>query len=395
VELTMPGQKTLRMVRLRGAVDRIAEGGSTTLTLPADGIGWFFLYAPCQEISVLDYRPNTTLFNVPQNIPKKAKFPVVDVHVHLRGTSPEERLKVMDEVGVAIAIDSPMGVRTESSYDKFERAYPDRFLTFACLNFTTRFDSEFPEDVIAKMRSDQETMGVVGISEVLDKGSGLYGHALMPEPRGKVFVDDERVLPLWQAAGQTNLPLLLHVAEPIWFYQPFDQTNEFLHWMSGWFWWNLWETDVLSHEEMMLKRERLLESVPEMLIIGAHMGSLEHDLERLGQLLDKYPNFYVEMGWRYEITGSQPHTARKFHIEYQDRILFGQDGALNVPQYRHFFRVFESEDDLFSMGPQYPKVHGLNLPDEVLRKIYYGNAAKLMPRVKENLLKLHPDLVFP
>ena len=125
------------------------------------------------------------------------------------------------------------------------------------------------------------------------------------------------------------------------------------------------------------------------------MGHLEDDLARLGEVLDKYPNFYVEMGVRHVYLGLQPHTARKFHIKYQDRILFGQDGVLTPWQYRQYFRFLETDDDQITIRANEPRIYGLNLPDEVLRKTYYGNAARLMPKVKEKLSTLDPDLEFP
>ncbi|MFB3902631.1 MAG: amidohydrolase family protein [Acidobacteriota bacterium] len=395
VKLTMPGQKVIRMVGIRGAVfPRTTQGDTATLTIPPDGIGWFFLYAPFPEVSVYDYLPGT-LFKLKDSTPRRAKFPVVDVHVHLGNSTPEERVRVMDEVGVAIVIDSPLGVETSESHHRFEEKYPNRFLTLSCIDFENRFADSFPRDIIAKLESEVKTLGTIGISEVIDKGSGLGGHVLWPEPRGKIFVDDERPLELWRAAARLKLPLMLHVAEPIWFFQRLDRNHEFLGYEARRFWWNLAGTDTVGHEEMIRRRDHILAAVPDLIMIGAHMGSLEHDLERLGRTLDQYPNFYVEMGVRHEAIGCQPWAARNFHIKYQDRILFGQDGALTANQYRQFFRLFETDDDRFSMERGAPPMHGLNLPDEVLRKIYYGNAARLFPKVKEKLLELYPDLKFP
>jgi predicted TIM-barrel fold metal-dependent hydrolase len=133
----------------------------------------------------------------------------------------------------------------------------------------------------------------------------------------------------------------------------------------------------------------------DLVVIGLHMGHLEDDLDRLGEVLDRHENLYLEMGVRHVYLGLQPHRARRFHIKYQDRILFGQDGALPAWQYRQYFRFLETDDDQITIRPNEPKLYGLNLPDEVLRKIYYGNAARLMPKVKEKLHKLSPDLEFP
>ena len=89
----------------------------------------------------------------------------------------------MDAVGVAIVIDSPLGRPTELSYERFEKKYPDRFLTFANIDFSKRFEDTFPVDAIGKLRVDVESMNVPGITEVIDKGSGVYGNALVAEPR--------------------------------------------------------------------------------------------------------------------------------------------------------------------------------------------------------------------
>jgi predicted TIM-barrel fold metal-dependent hydrolase len=146
---------------------------------------------------------------------------------------------------------------------------------------------------------------------------------------------------------------------------------------------------------MMGRRNSLMDEIPDLIIIGAHMGSLEADLAELGKTLDKYPNFYVEIGQRHTWFGQQPNRARKFFIKYQDRILFGQDGTKTVAEYRLHFRFLETDDDLIVFSKNRPPVYGLNLPDEVLRKVYYGNAAKLMPRVKTALQNQYQDLKFP
>jgi len=395
VTLTARDWDFMRLLALRGGGRRLARpGDSIELVVPADGIGWFFLLNPIPEVSVREYRPKT-LFKLPDNTPQKAKYPVVDVHAHLRGVTAEERLKVMDAVGVAIVIDSPLGMPTEVSYERFEQKYPDRFLTFGSIDFSQRFEDNFPANVITKLQSDATSMSVPGVSEVIDKGSGVYGHALVAEPRGQVFVDDAKMISIWRTAARLKLPLLLHVGEPIWFYEPIDGNHEFLQWQSISFRWNLSGTGVPSRDEMLDRRAHIMDEVPDLTVIGAHMGHLEDNLARLGETLDKYPNFYVEMGVRHVYLGLQPHTARKFHIKYQDRILFGQDGALPVSQYRQYFRFMETDDDQITIRANEPKIYGLNLPDDVLRKIYYGNAARLMPKVKGKLLKLYPDLEFP
>ena len=117
-------------------------------------------------------------------------------------------------------------------------AYGGRDLQDGSALFSADVD-DLPDDVIAKLEADVRTMSVPGVSEVIDKGSGVYGHALVPEPRGKVFVDDEPMMPIWRTAARLKLPVLLHVAEPIWFYEPIDGNHEFLHWQTRSFRWSL------------------------------------------------------------------------------------------------------------------------------------------------------------
>jgi uncharacterized protein len=370
---------------------------SLSISLPPDGVALLFLFVPVPEVSLLEYEPET-IFTHKDSTPEMARFPVVDVHLHVSrlGITAESRLQVMDAVGIAVAVDSPMAVhgqKTEDSYRQFEKRHPDRFLTFATVDFTNRYEEGFVGEAVAKLESDIRTMNVPGLGETHDKGSGLFGNWLLPEPRGRMYIDDERFMPLWRAMAQLELPILFHVSEPIPFYYPFDAKNPFLKMQASANHYNLSGTDALSRDAMMERRNRVLQEIPDLTMIGAHMGTLEDDLGRLGETLDKYPNFYVEIGVRDLYLSIQPNAARKFFIKYQDRILFGQDGVQSIERYRQHFRVLESDDDRFMQGGH--AMYGLDLPDRVLRKVYYANAAKLMPQVKSALQGLHPDLSFP
>ena len=388
---------TMSLMSIRPYMRGSAKTDSLSFTLPADGVALLFLFVPVADVSVFDYDPEL-IFTHKDSTPEKARFPVVDVHLHISrlGVTAESRLQVMDATGIAVAVDSPManhGQKTEDSYKQFEKRHPDRFLTFATVDFTNRYEEGFVAEATAKLESDIRTMNVPGVGETHDKGSGLFGNWLLPEPRGRMYLDDERLMPLWREMARLDLPILFHVSEPIPFYYPFDANNPFLKMLASANHYNLSQTDVLSRDAMMERRDRVLQKIPDLTMIGAHMGTLEDDLERLGKTLDRYPNFYVEIGVRDLYLAIQPNAARKFFIEYQDRILFGQDGVQSIARYRQHFRFLESDDDRFFQGGQ--AMYGLDLPDIVLRKVYYANAAKLMPQVKSALLRLHPGLSFP
>lgn len=370
---------------------------SLSLSLPPDGIGMLFLFNPVPEVSVFEYEPES-IFTHKDSTPEKARFPVVDVHVHVArlGIKAEDRLQAMDATGVAIAVDSPMathGQVTEDSYKRFEKLHPDRFLTFATVDFTNRYEKGFVGEAVAKLESDIRTMNVPGVGETHDKGSGIFGNWLLPEPRGRMYLDDERLMPLWREMARLRMPILFHVSEPIPFYHPFDKTNPFLKMLGAANHYNLWQTDSLSRDAMMERRNRVLGEIPDLIMIGAHMGTLEDDLDRLGETLDRYPNLHVEIGSRELYLAIQPNAARKFFIKYQDRILFGRDGVQSIGNYRENFRLLESDDDLIMTRGQV--LYGLDLPNVVLRKVYYANAAKIMPPVKQALLRQYPGLHFP
>jgi len=375
-----------------------ANGDSVDLDIMPEGWGWYFLRKPLPESTLLRYDPEHMIVTK-ETVIKKAKFPVVDVHTHvaLYEQDPKEYLKILDESGVAVIVDSPMASfnqTTEDGYQMLEKFYPDRYLTFGTIDFNNRHRDDFAIAAIAKLEADVKMMGIAGVGETHDKGAGVFGHALRPNRRGPVHINDKRFMPLWRAAARLKLPLLLHISEPVGNYVKLEEHPN-ARWGRVSRKYSLWGTNVLSHTEMMKRRNSLMDEIPDLLIIGAHMGSLEADLEELGRTLDKYPNFYVEIGQRHTWFGQQPNHARKFFIKYQDRILFGQDGTKTVAEYRLHFRFLETDDDLIIFSKNRPPVYGLNLPDEVLKKVYYGNAARLMPRVKKALQNQYPDLKFP
>jgi predicted TIM-barrel fold metal-dependent hydrolase len=373
-------------------------GDSVDVSIMPEGWGWYFLRKPLPPSALRMPGPDH-LITTKKTVIEKARYPVVDVHTHvlLSFPVPSLYLKILDQAGVAVLVDSPLATftqQTKDTYLKMERRHPDRFIAFGTIDFSDRYQDGFAAAAIAKLESDVKTMGIAGVGETHDKGAGVYGHALRPDARGPVHVNDPRLMPVWRAAARLKLPILFHIAEPIGNYAAYGKHPR-ERWGRVSRKYNLWGTSVLSRDEMMRRRNSLMEDIPDLVIIAAHMGSLEDDLQRLADTFDKYPNFYVEIGQRHYTLGQQPNLTRKLFIKYQDRILFGQDGVQTLDIYRKHFRFLETDDDLISFSSHRPPVHGLNLPDDVLRKVYYGNAARLMPKVKKALQSQYPDLEFP
>ena len=126
---------------------------------------------------------------------------------------------------------------------------------------------------------------------------------------------------------------------------------------------------------------------PDTKFINAHLGWLGNDLGKLGELMDEMPNLYTEIGAVLAELGRQPRFARKWLEQYQDRVMFGKD-SWNPEEYHVYFRTLETDDDYF---PYYRRRHafwriyGLDLSDEVLKKIYYKNALAVIPGIDASL----------
>jgi predicted TIM-barrel fold metal-dependent hydrolase len=181
--------------------------------------------------------------------------------------------------------------------------------------------------------------------------------------------------------------VLIHSGEPSPFWLPKDRHNE--RWLEL-----KQEPDRYSpadrfppFETILAEQHHVFRKHPKTRFIDAHLGWLGNDLARLGQLLDELPNVYTELGAVLAELGRQPRFARDWLIRYQDRVLFGKD-TYNQSEYYAYFRVLETADEYFDYYRKrhaHWKLYGLELPDPVLRKIYYRNALTLFPTIDRSL----------
>jgi predicted TIM-barrel fold metal-dependent hydrolase len=197
----------------------------------------------------------------------------------------------------------------------------------------------------------------------------------------RVHTDDPRIDPVWAKCAELGIPVLIHTGEPSPFWLPWDRFNE--RWLElkqfpgrrrdG--------PQFASFEETIGEQHNVFRKHPKTLFINAHLGWLGNDLGRLGKLMDEMPNMYTEIGAVLHELGRQPRAAREFLTRHQDRVLFGKD-SWAPEEYHTYFRTLETADEYF---PYYRKRHafwslyGLDLPDEVLKKIYYKNALRIIP----------------
>lgn len=333
-----------------------------------------------ERILLKDYAP-VSIFNIPVTEVDKAAFPVIDAHSHDYAATPEEIerwVAVMDSCGIKrtnLLHCEWIGEPFEVMVKKYS-AYPDRFSVWCCLDYTDIDKPGWSERAIADLER-KHAMGAVGIGEMVDKGLGdLYAR---PVKGYGIRLDDSRLQPVLQRAGELGMPVNIHLAEPIWMYEPADNRNDGL--MNG----ATWQVDTtaegcIGYDRIMEAFERAVAANPKTTFIACHYMNMTHDYVRLGALLDKYPNLYLDMAARVAESAVVPRATRRFLIKYSDRVLFGTDNGMTSKMYRMIFRVLETDDEhIYEPDFGYHwSFSGLDLPRDVLKKLYYDNASKIL-----------------
>ncbi len=335
------------------------------------------------------YRPQPCLVTKMTSV-TSPRFPVVDAHNHLgeefgggwtQGPV-EELIDVLDLAGVRLYVDLDGGWGEDvltAHLEKFKSAYPERFKVFGGVNWEMwkSLGDGFP-DWAAERLVVQKKFGAEGLK--IWKNLGLK----VCDQNGKlVRVDDKRLEPIWMAAGELDLPVMIHVADPVAFFNPLDETNERWEELINHSDWQFPSPPYLSFSTIIDGLANMLTHNPRTIFIGAHVGCYAENLRWVGNLLDECPNFYVDISARIGELGRQPYTARKFFIEHADRILFGSDCGPDLETYQITYRFLETDDEYFNynsggiplQGRWY--IYGIDLPDDVLEQIYHLNAEKI------------------
>jgi uncharacterized protein len=332
-----------------------------------------------REMRFVDYDPPSTLV-VPQHPVERAKYPVIDIHSHHNPRSTPERIQQvvadMDNLNLRtlINLSGGQGENIKIGAEQLLEAHPGRFVIFANLDFWGINEPDWGKQAAAQLREDYQN-GARGLK--IFKNLGLT----VRDKKGRVPTDDPRLDPIWEACADLGIPVLIHTGEPAAFFDPIDASNE--RWLELTLHSNRARPadKFPSWEEVMAEQHRLFARHPRTKFINAHLGWYANDLDRLAALLDRYPNVYTEIGAVIAELGRQPRQARAFLIRYQDRVLFGKDSW--VPgEYSTYFRTLETADEHFPYHKRYHafwRMYGLDLPDEVLKRIYYKNALSIVP----------------
>ena len=213
-----------------------------------------------------------------------------------------------------------------------------------------------------------------------------FGLSIRKADGSRLHIDDPELDPVWDACARLNLPVFIHSADPPEFFESIDYKNE--RWLElALFPDRRYPADRFPRfEEILAERDRLFRKHPKTKFIAAHLGWHANDLARLAKMMDEMPNLYSEVGAVLYDLGRQPRAAHDFLVKYQDRILFGKD-AFQPEEYPTYWRVFETKDEYFDYYRDYHafwKMYGLDLPDAVLKKLYFDNALKLTPGLPQS-----------
>jgi uncharacterized protein len=333
-----------------------------------------------QDLGIRQYKPKSTLV-VPAHRVPRARYPVIDVHSHHFDLSADRWATIvreMDALNLRLLVNLSGGTGDELKRKIAVVAgspAPTRMVQFANLDFGDLNQSGYGLRAAARLEADVKA-GARGLK--IYKNLGL---TLKRSNGQRVPVDDPELDPVWAMCARLHIPVLIHTGEPAPFFEPVDEKNE--RWL---------ELQVHperrrppatfpTFEALMAERDRLFTRHRNTTFIAAHFGFHANDLGRLSAMLDRMPNVYTETGAILAELGRQPRAARAFFVKYQDRILFGKD-SYEASEYPYYWRTFETADEYFDYYRDYHafwKLYGLDLPDIVLRKVYYGNALKIVP----------------
>lgn len=321
--------------------------------------------------------------------------PFIDAHVHLNTTSMAKMELALQRGAAFLSINTDIPMfdslhEQEQVILKLKREYPGR--VFHITSFDNKYwnTDRWLSHVLHQIQEGIAN-GAVGVK--MWKNIGMDKN-LTDKSSRFVMMDDERFDPIYEFLVQQELPLLGHQGEPRNCWLPLDemtvnsdreyfrrnpQYHMYLH------------PEYPSYEEQMKARDHVLEKYPDLKFVGLHLFSMEWDVDQVASLLSRFPNTMTDLAERIchvQLQARDHHQkVRNFFIRYQDRIIYGtdviDDGTLSDRQLcDKFSDLWQRHWDFFASGntldaPEFEgKFQGLHLPEEVLNKIFFTNAAK-------------------
>jgi predicted TIM-barrel fold metal-dependent hydrolase len=275
-----------------------------------------------------------------------------------------------------------------------EAQYPDRF--FLCTGFDAFGIDEpgYADRIIAQLEEE------IAAGAQMVKVWKNFGMVYKDAEGNYVQIDDPRLQPIWDYLIGQGIPVLAHIGEPIQAWRPLEEGNPHYGYYRNHPEYHAYQhPEIPSWETIIEARDNWLASNPQLTVVGAHNGSMSHDVDLIAQHLDRYPNFYVENAARFgDLVRQNSDKVRDYFIKYQDRILYGTDLGTGEPapelspeelenekarirnMINRQWEYLSSADSLYADSAGFFGVdtRGLGLPDTVLRKVYAENALEIL-----------------
>ena len=362
------------------------------------------------QIYLSEFQPKSML-QVPETKIERAKFPVIDVHTHMtfaavntNGVPMSEKMKFLAEPADILAVMDRRNIHTlvdltggfgqglVDTVQKYHVPHPDRFIIFTEPWYPKSNQPGYAQFQAAAIEKAHKA-GARGLKIL--KTLGLYLRENVTSGP-LVKIDDKRFDPMWEACGSLNMPVFIHTADPDAFFLPTTRFNERYEELNHHPDWSFYGKDFPPKRELLEARNRVFARHPRTQFVGLHIANHPEHLAGVAELLDRLPNVHVETAARINELGRQSRNSRKFFDKYQDRIMFGTDavpppyGNITPQQifgdklYQIYYRFLETEDEYFDYAPAPTppqgrwEISGIGLPDTILRKVYYENAARLL-----------------
>jgi len=342
------------------------------------GISVINAQTPPDRLLLRDYKP-VSIYKIPNTFIEKAKYPVVDMHSHPYAETKEQIaqwVKTMDQVGLEKTIIHSMttGAKFDSIYAEYAK-YPGRFEVWCGFDYTGYDQPGFGPAAVKELERCFKA-GATGVGELGDKGKGLF---YCDVKAWGMHLDDPRMDPLLEKCADLKMPINIHIADPIWMYEKMDSTNDGL--MNAYEWRLDNQPDIIDHAGMINILENAVKRHPRTTFIACHFANCSYNLDRLGAMLDNYPNLYADISARYAETAPIPRFVARFYEKYQDRLVYGTDMGFDKSMYQITFRILESADEHFYETNQFGyhwALNGFGLPDPILKQVYRQNALRIL-----------------
>ncbi|HTC67389.1 MAG TPA: amidohydrolase family protein [Candidatus Acidoferrum sp.] len=336
-----------------------------------------------------DFKPRAMVHLAVHEVPQ-AKFPAIDFHNHVNDAQgingenvpPAEVVANMDRANIKtiVILTGLWGEKLQAVLDNMVKPYPGRFVVFTQVDWSKIDDPQFSVKMVQQL-DDAVGRGARGLKVLKDLGLGVR------DKTGKlVAIDDERMDPVWEECGRLGIPVAIHSTDPEAFFTPTDQHNERYEELMRNPTWSFYGATFPNKEKLLEERNHVFAKHPRTNFVALHVANWPENLDAVSAWLKKYPNMSVEFGAREAELGRQPRRARQFFMEFQDRIMFGTDSEPDPKMYANYFRWLETADEYFEYWG-YPgqgrwEIYGMELPDEVLEKVYHKNAERVFAQFK-------------